>query len=382
MIHDKILLVDDEQNLLDSLKRQLRSHYTVITALGPEEGLAAMTEKGPFSVIVSDLRMPVMDGIEFLAKASTVSPDSVRIMLTGNADLKDAIKAVNEGNIYRFLTKPCDPALLIGLLDQGIKQYQLVTAEKELLEKTLKGSIQMLIDLLSMISPEAFGRSSRLKHHAAAVAEQLGLKDLWKIETAAMLSQIGCVTLPDALLNKIHKGEELTEDEEGIFASHPKTARTLLSHIPRMEEVSESIYYQSKFFNGMGFPNDSVKGEAIPIGARILKVVSDFDFLESKGIAKNKAMEILKQKAARYDAKVIVAMEKALGVYVNYVIKEVYLRKLEPHMLFAQDVKASNGRILVSRGQSVSATLLERLINFAENLGIDEPIKVIVPRDS
>ena len=380
MIQDNILLVDDEQNLLDSLKRQLRSHFAVITALGPEEGLAAIADKGPFSVIVSDLRMPGMDGIEFLAKASVQSPDSVRIMLTGNADLNNAIKAVNEGNIYRFLTKPCDPGLLISLLEQGVKQYRLVTAERELLEKTLKGSLQMLIDLLSMTNPEAFGRSSRIKDYAVAVGRQLGLPDLWKIETAAMLSQIGCVTLPDALLNKLSQGEELSEQEAQQFAAHPKIARDLISHIPRMQDVDEIIYYQAKCFNGVGFPNDAVKWEAIPLGARILKIVSDFDFIESKGIPKNKAVEVLQQKAIRYDPKIMIAMEKALGVYVNYVIKEVMLHQLDKGMVLAQDVKALNGRMLVSRGQTVSPALVERLINFAANLKINEPIKVIVPR--
>lgn len=380
MIQDNILLVDDEQNLLDSLKRQLRGRFTVVTALGPEQGLVAIAEKGPFGVIVSDLRMPGMNGIEFLSRAGVQSPDSVRMMLTGNADLNDAIKAVNEGNIFRFLTKPCDPGLLIGMLEQGIKQYRLVTAERELLEKTLKGSLQTLIDLLSMTHPEAFGRSSRIKNYAVAVGRQLGLQDLWKIETAAMLSQIGCITLPDALLNRLNKGEELSGPEARQYASHPRIARDLLSRIPRMQDVAEIIYYQSKFYNGAGFPNDPVKGETIPLGARILKVVSDFDLIESRGIPKDKAVEVLRQKAFRYDPKIVIAMEKALGVYVNYEIREVMFHQLDQGMVLAQDVLTLNGRVLVARGQAVGPILVERLINFAGNLGIAEPIKVIVPR--
>jgi DNA-binding NtrC family response regulator len=120
-----ILVVDDDRNLLHSLVRGLRKNFLIEAALGPQEGLKILSEKGPFAVIVSDLRMPVMDGIQFLSKAKTITPDSVRIILTGNADLQNAIEAVNKGNIYRFLTKPCPSHLLSAVLEQAIEQYRL-----------------------------------------------------------------------------------------------------------------------------------------------------------------------------------------------------------------------------------------------------------------
>ena len=135
--------------------------------MGPREGLKILSRKGPFAVILSDLRMPVMDGIQFLSETKTITPDSVRIILTGNADLQNAIEAVNKGNIYRFLTKPCPGHLLRAVLEQAVEQYRLVTAEKELLEKTLKGSVKVLSELLSLVNPEAFGKSSRIKLYAS-----------------------------------------------------------------------------------------------------------------------------------------------------------------------------------------------------------------------
>lgn len=114
--------------------------------------------RGPFAVVVSDMRMPRVDGAQFLARVEEASPDSVRIMLTGNADQEAAVRAINEGHIFRFLNKPCRPQLLVGTIAMGIRQYRLQTAERELLEKTFSGGIRLLSDVLAIASPDAFGR--------------------------------------------------------------------------------------------------------------------------------------------------------------------------------------------------------------------------------
>ncbi len=137
-MNNNILFVDDEANILDGYKRHLRKQFRIETALGGEQGLAAVVNQGPYAVIISDLRMPGMDGIQFLSRVREISPDSVRMMLTGHADLENAMEAINKGNIFRFLTKPCMPAVLALVLEAGIEQYRLVMSEKELLEKTLK----------------------------------------------------------------------------------------------------------------------------------------------------------------------------------------------------------------------------------------------------
>ncbi len=374
-----ILVVDDDRNLLNSLIRGLRKNFLIETALGPQEGLRILSRKGPFAVIVSDLRMPVMDGIQFLSKAKTITPDSVRIILTGNADLQNAIEAVNQGSIYRFLTKPCPSHLLSGVLKQAIEQYRLVTAEKELLEKTLKGSVKVLSELLSLVNPEAFGKSSRIKLYASDVAKYLNISHMWRVETAAMLSQIGCVTLSEEIIRKIHQGCELTEEEAGRFKAHPKIGSQLLSHIPRMEEVSELIAYQDRRFDGSDHPRDPRKMEDIPLGARILKVVLDFDALESKGLSKSDALKELKRREGWYDPKVLNALEAIWGVKKKYVIKEMSVDNLRAQMILAEDVKTINGQLLISRGQEVTLALKERLNNFAATAGVKEPIRVFVP---
>ncbi|MFW6147707.1 MAG: HD domain-containing phosphohydrolase [Thermodesulfobacteriota bacterium] len=375
----KILIVDDEQNLLDSLKRQLRKRFDMETALGSEEGIRTIAARGPFAVIVSDLRMPFMDGIEFLSRASKIDPNTVRIMLTGNADLQNAIQAINEGNIYRFLTKPCTTETLASVLEQGIEQYRLVTAEKELLEKTLKGSIKVLTELLSLLNPAAFGRSSRIKRYVGEIARHLDISNIWKLETAAMLSQIGCITLPEEATEKLYQGQELSGEEGQLFAMHPTIASDLLSHIPRMEQIAEIITYQDKHFDGSGNPGGTRQGEAIPLGARILKVVLDFDMLESKGHLKGKALKELKKRSGWYDPAVLEALERVLGLEAKYVARDAPISGLKAGMILSEDVSTVKGQLLISRGQEVTPVMIHRLRNFAQRSRIKEPIRVFVP---
>jgi DNA-binding NtrC family response regulator len=136
---EKVLFVDDDQNILASHQRMFRKQFALHTAMGGEEGLGSIAAHGPFAVIVSDMQMPIMNGVKFLTKARKLAPDSVRMILTGYADMQTAIEAVNEGHIFRFLTKPCHPEALAKALTAGIAQYRLLTAEKELTEKGILG---------------------------------------------------------------------------------------------------------------------------------------------------------------------------------------------------------------------------------------------------
>ena len=187
-MNNKVMCVDDDQNILSGYKRQLRKDFEIETALGGEEGIEMMMSKGPFAVIVSDMRMPGMNGKQFLARVRASNPNTVRIMLTGNADMQMAIDAVNEGNIFRFLTKPCQPEALTKSLAAGIKQYQLIMAEQELLKNTLTGSIKILVEILSMVNPVAFGQASRIRKYVRHIGKEMHLPNLWQYEIAATLS--------------------------------------------------------------------------------------------------------------------------------------------------------------------------------------------------
>jgi response regulator RpfG family c-di-GMP phosphodiesterase len=375
----RILFVDDDPNILSAFQRQLRKHYLVVTSPGGKEGLEAIEGGEPFAVVVSDLRMPEMDGIQFLTRVRKIAPDSVRMMLTGNADLQAAIEAVNEGNIFRLLTKPCAQEALIASLDSGIRQYRLITAERELLERTLSGSIKVLWEVLSLVNPEAFGRASRITRYVKDIARRLQVRDLWVVETAATLSQIGYIILPEGVLKKLYDGEKLAPDEAQLFNMHPFVASDLIANIPRMETVAEIISYQEKHFDGSGIPTDSRSGEDIPLGSRIIKAVLDFDTLEANGYSKSKATLKLRSRAGWYDPKVLTAFESVLGIEAQYEVLSVRVAQLLDNMILARDVVTVDGRLLIARGHQVTRTLREHLRYFAQRPGIREPITVLAP---
>src|SRR5688572_10183667 len=159
----RVLFVDDEPNVLNAIRRTLRNDFDVHTAESGKDALRLLEESEPFGVVVSDCHMPEMDGIEFLHRCSKAAPLAVRVMLTGNMDQETAVKAVNMGDVFKFLNKPCQGDELKSVVTQAVRQHELVTAEKELLEQTLKGSIKVLADLLGIVKPEAFGRTGRLR---------------------------------------------------------------------------------------------------------------------------------------------------------------------------------------------------------------------------
>ncbi|WP_176632536.1 HD domain-containing phosphohydrolase [Desulfolutivibrio sulfoxidireducens] len=367
---EKLLFVDDEANILDTFRRGLRKRFTVETALGAQEGLRVLQSCGPFAVVVSDLKMPKMDGIQFLSQVRELSPTTVRIMLTGHAALEAAIAAVNEGHVFRFLTKPCDIGTLIKTLEAALDQYRLITAEKELLRGTLRGSIKVLVEILSLVNPEAFGRSERIKRLAVATAEQLKLKNIWRLELAAMLSQIGCVSIPEEILSKKYSGQKLGPEEEQIYGMHASIAVKLLENIPRMEEITAVIAHQADTY---------ASADDLPVGARILKVCLDFDDLEQQGLSREQAISTLRDQQQRYDPNILLAFEKALFSEMGFVPRRVALRELLPGMILAADVKTRADILLLAKGQELSELVLERLIRLSGSYGVREPIAVLTP---
>jgi response regulator RpfG family c-di-GMP phosphodiesterase len=207
---ERVLFVDDEPQVLEGIQRSLRKQVDLCTAPGGAQGLVLLREAGPFALVVADMRMPVMNGAQFLAKVREQSPDTVRMILSGQADLPATIAAVNEGHIYRFLSKPCPAEQLLGAVADGLKQHRMITAERVLLEQTLSGAVKMLIEILGMVSPAASSRAARLQRYVLELAEALAAPVQWQWGLAAQLSQIGCVTLPKGI-RLVPSGQEVTD---------------------------------------------------------------------------------------------------------------------------------------------------------------------------
>jgi response regulator RpfG family c-di-GMP phosphodiesterase len=378
----KILCVDDDENILASYQRQLRKQFQIQTALGSEAGLQIVSSEGPFAIVVSDLRMPGIDGIEFLSRIRQMTPDTVRIMLTGNADLHAAAGAVNEGNIFRFLTKPCSPEVLAQALQAGLQQYRLVTAEKELLEQTLKGSIGVLTEILSILDPQSFGRACTLRDMALAIAKALGVQDTWDLELAAMLCEIGRVTIPASTIMREKSGVSLSAVEKDMLSGVPEIGHRLLAKIPRLESVAEMVLYQNKHFNGSGFPKDRLSGKQIPLGSRILKLVADLSQLESAGHPRAKAFAILDFQQGIYDPEILECAIRCLAISardanpVQRPIRSVSIAELEVGQILLSDIVTNTGALLIASGNVVSESLRQRIRNFARLQSVREPIRV------
>jgi response regulator RpfG family c-di-GMP phosphodiesterase len=277
MTNETILFVDDEQNVLDSLIRQLRKAFQVKTAVDGQDALALLERDGPVAVVVSDMRMPRMDGILLLATIKKRYPDTIRIMLTGDADLKMAIEAVNSGQIFRFLTKPCSTNSLSTTLTLALRQYQLVIGERELLDKTLKGSIRMLSEILSLTNPAAFAGGYRIREIVSELATELKLQPLWQFEIAALLSQVGCVTIPNKILLEVNRQTEISDADMKIFHRHPVVGGKLVGRIPRLEKVAEIITRQLTPWSETKRETDSEISKNLRTGGNLLHIAIDYD---------------------------------------------------------------------------------------------------------
>ena len=377
-MNEKILFVDDDPNILAAFRRYLRKEFSFETTLSGQEALEVIEKKGPFAVIVADMRMPEMDGIEFLRTVKESYPDSVRMMLTGNADQQTAIGAINEGYIFRFLNKPCPQETLSAALRAGIEQYRLITVERELLKETLQGSVKVLTEMLSMLNPVAFSQSMRIRKYVKHIAEQLELPQIWQFEMAAMLSQIGCVTIPPDILEKRLAGVELTENEQKIFSSHPLIGNKLLSNIPRLELIAGMIEGQQRLFSNDFLNSGDTQHYIIVMGAQILRTTLDFDTLLISGNSHKAALGILKRQEDKYNPLIISALENFNfeDEYKKVVIKSVTTKEIMTGMIANEDIKAPNGILLVPKDQEISYPALHLIRNFSQGIGIVEPFRV------
>ena len=381
---DKVLIVDDDPNLLSSCERNLRRHFQIETAEGGQLGLETITQRGPYAVVISDMQMPGMNGIQFLATVKERAPDTVRVMLTGNADVEVAMRVVNEGNIFRFLTKPCAPEVLAKAIEDALMQHRLVMAEKELLNKTLGGSIKLLTDILSIMDTPSFGWTQLLRDMVAETTDKLGLTNAWEINLAVMLAPIGYVTVPLETMLKARAGEPLSRVEEQMVDRLPDTAAKLLANIPRLESVAKIVRYQQKRFDGSGLPADTIFGEAIPEGSRLLKICWDMFQLQKAGFSRFEALQEMEARQGWYDPKLLASVHALSGGNVGAGkhgarTVSVSVKDLAPGMVLHSNVITKDGVMIITAGHEINQMSLQKIHNFESISGIKLPIFVTEP---
>lgn len=357
----RILFIDDECEVLASLSLHLRRHFEVSTATNPLEALRILKEGGPFAAVLCDQQMPGMTGTQLLAKVRETEPDTIRILLTGHADLQLAVEAINMGQIFRFLTKPSPPGAIIKTLTDAVEHYRLLTAERVLLQQTLQGSIMALIDVMSLTNAVVFGKAHRIRTNTLELlGDDVPANDRWSIEMAAMLSQIGCATLPAETAEKMYYGAPMSAGEKAMVERLPAMTEQLLGHIPRLEGVRAILRYQ--FHSGAGELEEVP--EALRPGARALHLALEFDKLEGQGIPAGAALDLLSSKN-QFDPALLQRFRQARQTGEDEAgIVETPLQRLRPGMVLAQDVRSSTGTLLIPRGYRVNAALCDRISNF------------------
>jgi CheY-like chemotaxis protein len=360
----RLLFVDDEPAVLEAVAANLRRAFEVVTVTSGEAGLEYLQAESDFCVVVSDMRMPKMDGATFLARAREVAPDVVRILLTGQADLDAAIKAVNHGQLFRFLTKPCPRDTLRAAIDSAVVQHRLINAERVLLEQTLRGSIKMLVDILAITSPAAFGRANQIKTRVLQLAGLLGILDSWQLEIAALASQLGYIVLPHELCEKLEAKRPLSEDEQRMVDRAPAMTEHLLANIPRLEGVRAMLALHVKP------PKRKLTADPgtqlIELGAHLLRVAIDIEALESNRADRSiSPVQTLLARPELYDAEVLEAVERLYREQaMRQGVASVQAAGLRVGMVLAEDARLTTGTLLVARGYDVTASFIERIKNF------------------
>lgn len=377
---DRVLLVDDEPQVLSGYKRNLRKEFDLSTAEGPEAALAVVEGDGPFAVVVSDLQMPGMDGITLLSRIEDIAPDSIRIMLTGQADLDVAVAAVNDGHVFRFLTKPCPADRLGAALRAGLDQYRLVMAERELLEDTLQGTVEVLVEVIGLANSRAQKEAEGVRARVEAMVAAGGLHTSWEVGIAATLCTLGTITLPDETRAKLAADEELPAAEQSAFDRHPEAAFNLLSRIPRLEGVAAIIR------DHLSQPADAqidpdTPEEVVALGSLMLGIGDAYEHRLRAGRTRDGIVRELRDLFPGATAgKLLDALAAEDGAIVTWTEKSVGLAELRSGMRLEQDVSSLSGTLLVKHGETVNRALLERLRAFAEGVGIEEPLDVSVPQ--
>jgi len=239
-----------------------------------------------------------------------LSPETVRILLTGQADLEAAIDAVNAGNIFRFLRKPCPQELLKKTLDAGLKQFRLQMAERDVLQETLVGTVAVLTELMASTEPVAFGRAARLRWCVRKVALELKVRDPWHFEAAAMLSQIGCIPMAADAMKRYFGEEPPVRSAAGATPSHARVARQILERVPRLHMVAQIIERQYEAFETQA--NRSPEEYVVALGAQMLRVAIDFDQVVSQGRSFPDALGELHRNAADYNPEILHALTKVV----------------------------------------------------------------------
>ncbi len=389
---DRVLLVDDDTNLLSAMRRQLHNKFFLDTAASAVEGFALLKNSDPYGVIICDMQMPVCNGLQFLTKTIEISPLSVRLMLTGSIDQETATKAINQAQVYRFLKKPCDNATVEAEINNALNYYKVQMLEKDLLEKTLVGSVSVLVEIITAAHPREFQLAQRVREELTHVCQALHYEHSWTATMAALLLPLGM------LLNTGGRTEPITSQ---VIA---EKSASMLRKIPRLSAMTDVI-------TAIALPvsrSHELPGGEIPYESRLLRILYDLLTLEAIGKPRSLALRMLMNTTGIYDSHIL---EELAAHYAPHIVtyseitaepairvpqrdlSALNAKQEEPELgmsimvsvseLLAGDVLvepmiAMDGSLLLDPGHVITEANLNRLNMLVDTRGIREPICIKV----
>ena len=373
---EKILFVDDDANVLSGFQRILRGRFQVETANNTQHALAKLSADPEIAVIVSDYRMPGMNGVEFLAETVAEWPSCIRVLLTGEADTRAAGAAVNQGQIFRFLLKPCPALILEKTLAAALKQYRLMQGEKVLLEQTLRGSMELLVDVLSLVHPHAFHECTSIYQTIRTLLADLPVADKWEFEIAGLLSKIGHVAVPADILEKRHTGAELSAAENAHFVSHAAIAANLIGKIPRLELVARIVRDQELPAPSNAARHQLQDMDRYLLGTQLLRIALLWESYRRKNLG---LQILLAELSVSSVPPVLIKAAENLkpSKPIAAGVKRLRASDLQPGMTLVSDLVSNNGLLLLAKGHPLSSVVVECLKRRFSDSGMNDTVEVI-----
>jgi response regulator RpfG family c-di-GMP phosphodiesterase len=374
----RVLVVDDDNTLLKIFRNSLdETRFDFDAAVSGALALEKLRDaQTPYEVIVSDMLMPGMDGVELLRKCRESYPDMVRILLTGSGDITLIAEAINQADVFRFIPKPIRPVKLNVTIQDAVKHHHLLINERDLLQNTLVQSVDALVKILEVTNGVAFALTEHVREYSVRLGKVLNVQQRWGLEIAALLSQVGCITIPELILERFYWGESLSPKEESMIKGHGEVAKSIIVNIPRLTEVAEVVAQAARFVDFKGFE----AGATVAVHAAIIRMVTEVDMLQRRGRSKDEILAVVDVNPPRYPEVLINQLKEMEFIEPHAVTVELHVDKIKNGMYIKEDVKTKDGVLIVSNGYRVNETVRNRLINFSEEGVIDHLVKVLVCR--
>lgn len=377
-MNNKILCVDDEEAILRGFKLNLNNKFELHFASDGIEGLELFKREGGFATVLSDMRMPRMSGAEMLHEIKKIDSEVVTVLLTGHTDFESAMAAVNDGNVFRMLSKPCPPDVLRKVLKDAIEQYDLITSKRILLDQTLRGAVDALAQSLAITQPLFFGRAQRVRRMANGLAEAVQLVESWRVGVAAIFSQLAYLSIPNHWSESVYYRKDLKPELKAMLKDLPEETLKIIDLIPGLTDIREilqRIDIQPKF--------EIDDGSGIRTAASILRVALDYDYYQEQGHADALIIQTLISRADTYDQKITEALSQFIDADSNsYSLEEIDTKDLAEGMRLNQDLLLEDSMLIASSGADIDRSLLKIVRNYIScysEFPFPKKINVLIP---